>query len=107
MSDPSDDSMLELAIDTVLEQFVALLDGCDDDDLVRPEMVFEALREAWAPRYDGEWPEITAGEMRSRILAARGRLAANGVASATATAKRSPQDPAPVVLLDEPAEGQQ
>lgn len=68
---------LEQATELALEQFVALLDGCDDDDTVRTSMVFEALRQAWAPKTDLEaWDEeITAGEVRSRVSAARRRLA--------------------------------
>jgi hypothetical protein len=59
----------------VFEQFIAMLDGCDDDDVVRPQMVFEALRDAWAPAYAEDFPEVTAGEMRARIMASRARLA--------------------------------
>lgn len=68
---------LEQATELVLEQFVTLLDGCDDDDTVRPTLVFEAICQAWAPNADVEaWDETTtAGQVRSRLSAARARLA--------------------------------
>lgn len=67
---------LEQAAEVVLEQFVTLLDGCDDDDTVRPALVLEALRQIYAPSMEVKWPEgLTAGEMRERILDARRRLA--------------------------------
>ena len=65
------------ATELVLEQFVALLDGCDDDDTVRPALVFDALRQVWSPKTDVEaWDEeITAKQARERIADARRRLA--------------------------------
>jgi hypothetical protein len=68
---------LEQATELVMEQFVSLLDGCDDDDTVRAGMIFEALRQAWAPNTPVEaWDEtITAGDVRRRLAAARHRLA--------------------------------
>lgn len=68
---------VEQATELALEQFVTLLDGCDDDDTVRPALVFEALRQAWAPKTVVEaWDdEITAGQVRERMQAARRRLA--------------------------------
>lgn len=67
---------LHQAEELVLEQFIDLLDGCEDDDVVRPEMVFQALRAVWHPSFEGEWVAITAGEIRTRVNAARARLAA-------------------------------
>lgn len=72
MSDWTPEQATELA----LEQFLFLLDGCDDDDTVRPAMVFEAMRQVWAPKVDRFWDDsITAGEVRQRAAVARRRLA--------------------------------
>lgn len=67
---------LEQATELAMEQFVDLLDGCDDEDTVRPAMVFEALRKAWSPNTEVGWDdEITAGQVRDRMRTARRRLA--------------------------------
>lgn len=67
---------LEQAAELCLEQFVSLLDGCDDDDTTRPALIFEALRMAWAPAQEIDWPDnITAGQVRERTAAARKALA--------------------------------
>lgn len=52
---------LEQATEVVLEQTLSLLDGCDDEDSVRPGLVFEAIRQAWAPQVECEPLECTAG----------------------------------------------
>lgn len=71
------DWTIEQATELALEQFVYLLDGCDDDDTVRPAMVFEAMRKEWAPKGEFLWDKsITAREARVRLAALRGRLAA-------------------------------
>jgi hypothetical protein len=54
---------------------LALLDGCDDDDVVRPELVLRAINQAWSPKTVVDWPEMTARELRERIAAARLGLA--------------------------------
>lgn len=70
------DWTLEQAAELVMEQFVSLLDGCDDEDTVRPALVFEAIRKVWAPDTDVAWDDaITAGEVRERTKAARRALA--------------------------------
>lgn len=68
---------LEQAAELVLELMLDLLDGCDDDDSVRPALVFEALRQAWAPHGEVEPLKdgTTAGEVRARAAAARAALA--------------------------------
>jgi hypothetical protein len=67
---------LEQAAELVLEQMLSLLDGCDDDDTVRPALVFEALRQEWAPDLDVEpLGDQTAGDVRRRLHAARRALA--------------------------------
>jgi hypothetical protein len=67
---------VEQATELALE-LVSLLGGCADDDTVRPAMIFEALRQVWSPKTEVEaWDdEITAGQVRERILDARRRLA--------------------------------
>lgn len=70
------DWTVEQAAELALEQFVYLLDGCPDDDTVRPALVFEALRIVWHPTTLVGWDDtITAGEVRRRCAAARARLA--------------------------------
>jgi hypothetical protein len=70
------DWTVEQAAELVAEQFIYLLDGCDDGDTVRPAMVFAALKEIWAPTTDVERDDgITAGQVRERAAAARRRLA--------------------------------
>ena len=67
---------VEQATELALEQFVTLLDGCDDDDTARPAMIFEALRLLWSPKTEIEWDDtITAGQVRERMQVARRRLA--------------------------------
>jgi hypothetical protein len=67
---------LEQAAELVLEHFLELLDGCDNDDVVRPALVLEAIRQAWAPAATIEpLGEVSAGEIRRRLLAARAGLA--------------------------------
>lgn len=66
---------LEQAAEVVLEQTLSLLDGCDDDDTVRPALVFEAIRQAWAPNAEVEPLDCTAGELRERVARARRALA--------------------------------
>jgi hypothetical protein len=67
---------VEEATELFIEQALDLLDGCDDDDTVRPQLVWEAICSAWS--HAGELPpleEVTAGEMRRRLRRARGSLA--------------------------------
>jgi hypothetical protein len=67
---------LEQAAELALEQMLELLDGCDDDDdRVRPALVFEAVRRSWAPDTEVEPLDCTAGELRERIAAGRLALA--------------------------------
>lgn len=68
---------IEQAAELYLEQTLDLLDGCDDDDIVRPQIVWEALREVWAPGIDDVHlaADVTAGELRERANAARHALA--------------------------------
>jgi hypothetical protein len=66
---------LEQAAELCMEQMLALLDGCGDDDSVRPGLVMEALHQAWAPLTEIEPLEATAGEVRAGILNARRALA--------------------------------
>lgn len=66
---------VEQATDLLLELVLTLLDGCDDEDVVRPGMVLEALRMAWSPASEIPWPEMTAGELRQSSREARARLA--------------------------------
>jgi hypothetical protein len=65
---------LDQATELVMEQALVLLDGCDDDDSVRPDLVLEALRQIWAPGAELPPLDITAGEFRRRVAAARGDL---------------------------------
>jgi hypothetical protein len=60
-----------------LEQAFDLLDGCDDEDMVRPALVLEAMATVWAPRLIWEpIPVVSAGLLRERLRLARHRLAA-------------------------------
>jgi hypothetical protein len=78
MSDPREWT-IEQATEVCLEQTLALLDGIADDDAVRPALVLEAIRDAWAPTVELSLPdELTAGELRAIIARARARLAAVG-----------------------------
>ena len=76
MSDVRAEWTAEQAAELLLEQFVMLLDGCADEDTVRPAMIFEALRQVWAPATEAAWnDELTAGQVRALTAAARRRLA--------------------------------
>ena len=67
---------IEQAAELVLEQLLSLLDGCDDEDTVRPALVFEAVRQAWSPATEATLPDgMTAGELRRRLQAKRQQLA--------------------------------
>jgi hypothetical protein len=67
---------VEQAAELLFEQVVTLLDGCDDDDTTRPALVLEALRQVWSPNAEIIGLEdISAGELRRRMLQARARLA--------------------------------
>jgi hypothetical protein len=71
----SDERTLEQAVELLSEQILELLDGCDDGDTVRPDLVLEALRQVWAPGAKLRPLELTAGELRARIADARAGLA--------------------------------
>lgn len=66
---------LEQAAEAVIEEFLTLLDGCDDDDTVRPQLLLESLRDAINP--DMEIPEsgLTAREVKARLREGRRWLA--------------------------------
>lgn len=67
---------VEEATELFVEQALDLLDGCPDDDVVRPQLVWDALCDAWS--HSVEVPaleEVTAGEMRRRLRRARQHLA--------------------------------
>jgi hypothetical protein len=74
---PKADWTAEQAAEFFLEQVLTLLDGCDDDDLVRPQVVWEALQKAWVPKQPLTVlpDDMTAGEMRRRTRHARRELA--------------------------------
>lgn len=69
---------LEQVTELLLEQMLSLLDGCADDDVVRPQLVWEAMHKAWVPTWKIEPlpDDLTAGDLRSRVQQARHDLAA-------------------------------
>lgn len=68
---------LEQATELAMELFVDLLDGCEDDDTIRPALIYEAIREVWAPTHARDWdPTITAAQVRAGMRNGRARLAA-------------------------------
>jgi hypothetical protein len=71
------DWTLEQAAELVLEQMLELLDECDDEDTIRPQIVFDALAKTWAPHLDVASLDegTTAGQIRERIQRARFALA--------------------------------
>jgi hypothetical protein len=68
---------VEQAAEVCIEQLLYLLDGCDDEDTVRPALVFAAVAQAWAPQIADEFDPLdcTAGEFRQRLRRARQGLA--------------------------------
>jgi hypothetical protein len=68
------DEEIRQAAELIAEAMLLELDGVDDDDTVRPRMIWEALHEDFG-RAASIPPEITAGQLRARLHEARGRLA--------------------------------
>jgi len=66
---------IEQAAELLLEQVLDLLDGADDDDVVRPEMVLKAVNQVWSPGHIVDWPEMTARELREAMREKRSALA--------------------------------
>ena len=66
----------EEAGDLLAERILAALDGCDDDDVVRPAMVWAALEDVgWRNVSADELDGMTVGEMRAKMRAWRTALA--------------------------------
>jgi hypothetical protein len=67
---------VEEATELFVEQALDLLDGCDDDDDVRPALVWEAVCRSWAPSLPA-FPlgDVTAGELRRKLRGVRAELA--------------------------------
>lgn len=69
---------VEQAAELLVEQILELLDGAgaDDDDVLPPRLVLEAVTAIWAPGYVVDWPELTVRELRERMRRKRAELAA-------------------------------
>ena len=70
----SDQEQLDLAAQSVVEGFLALMDGADDDDTVRPALALRALADALGVA-DYSAPELSAAEFRKKARAALEALA--------------------------------